>query len=40
MRLSELFYKAGIAYPKKYADVEITDIETDSRRVGEGSLFV
>ena len=40
MKLSQLFDKARIAYPAKFSDVDITDIVTDSRQVGEGSLFI
>ena len=40
MKLSQLFYKAGIAYPAKFSEIDITDIVTDSRQVREGSLFI
>lgn len=40
MKLSQLFDKAGIAYPAKLSDIDIADIVTDSRQVREGSLFI
>ena len=40
MKLSTLFDKAGVSYPARYSDIEITDIVTDSNNVAEGSLFI
>jgi len=40
MRLSELFERAGIAYPEKYSGIEISEIVTDSAAVSKGSLFI
>lgn len=40
MKVSELFGKAGIDYPQNAANIEITEIVTDSRRVREGCAFV
>ena len=40
MRLSELFGRAEISYPREAENIEITNIVTDSRRVREGSAFI
>ncbi len=40
MRLSELLCDTGLKYDKSYADIEISGIEYDSRKVKDGSLFV
>ena len=40
MKLSELFGRADIEYPCDRGDIEIKNIVTDSRKVGEGSVFV
>ncbi len=40
MKVSELFGKAGIDYPRNAANIEITEIVTDSRRVREGCAFI
>lgn len=40
MRLSDLLSELEAQYDKAYADIEITDIVYDSRRVTGGCLFV
>ncbi|MDR0835154.1 MAG: Mur ligase domain-containing protein, partial [Tannerella sp.] len=40
MRLLELLEIAGYKTEGKYKDIEIVDIQSDSRQVKEGSLFV
>lgn len=40
VKLSELCDGAGIACKEEYADIEISGITADSRRVGEGNLFI
>ena len=40
MRVSELFGRAKIEYPREAENIEITDIVTDSSSVREGSLFI
>ncbi len=40
MKLSELFGRAGLAYPPTLGDIEIEHIASDSRRVRRGSLYV
>ena len=40
MKISELFSKAGIEYPKEFGGIEIQSIVTDSRRVTPGAMFL
>ncbi|MBQ8345534.1 MAG: UDP-N-acetylmuramoyl-L-alanyl-D-glutamate--2,6-diaminopimelate ligase, partial [Clostridia bacterium] len=40
MKLSELFERAGVAYPSHMGELDLTGIETDSRRICAGSLFL
>ena len=40
MRLSELLSDTELKYDKSYADIEISGIVYDSRKVTDGSLFV
>ncbi|MBQ7875678.1 MAG: UDP-N-acetylmuramoyl-L-alanyl-D-glutamate--2,6-diaminopimelate ligase [Clostridia bacterium] len=40
MRLREILEKTGISVNEKMADIEITDVCYDSRKVKKGSLFV
>ncbi len=40
MKLSRLFDKAGVSYPARYSDIDITSIVTNSENVEEGSLFI
>ena len=40
MRLGEVLYEIGVDCPKKYENIEFTEIVTDSRRVTDGCMFV
>ena len=40
MKLSALFSEAGLPYPEKYGDREITKIVTDSREATAGCMFI
>ena len=40
MKLSALFDKANIDYPRELGNIEITEIITDSRKVSRGCLFI